>query len=127
MKTRESLLSDFINDFNLEAAQDDAVCFDASIEFRAKGVYKKMNSEVHIITLKMTGLSVVYLLHPDIARHHIPETIPFSADHFTYLQHAALMIVDHSPLFGKYLITITPLSNACEPQTIAELRAKKFN
>jgi hypothetical protein len=127
MKTTQNLLINFIKDFDLEIDGEDAVCFDAMIEFRAKGIYRRLDSEVHIITLSLTGLSVLYLLHPDIPRLHIPDTLPFDPEQFTYLKNSALMMASHNALFGRYLITITPLRNGCSEQTVAELKAKRFN
>jgi len=127
MKATQDQLVRFISDFNLEMTGEGVVCFDASIEFRSSTIYRKLDSEVHIITLDLTGLSVLYLLHPDIPRLHIPDTLAFDPEQFTYFRNSNLVMASHNALFGKYLITITPLSNGCTEHTIRELKAKKFN
>ncbi|WP_255153704.1 hypothetical protein [Ferruginibacter sp. HRS2-29] len=127
MKATQDQLVKFISDFHLEMTEEHVVCFDASIEFRTATIYRKLDSEVHIITLSLTGLSVLYLLHPDIPRLHIPDTLPFDPGQFTYFKNSSLVMASHNALFGKFLITITPLSNGCTEHTIKELKAKKFN
>lgn len=127
MKASQSLLVNFINDFQLEVSGDEAICFEAAVEFRAKGVYRKLHSEVQIITLQNTGVSVVYLLHPDINNLNIPDTFPFDPLHFVYLKHSALIITGENVDYGEFSIRLLLIDNSCSEHTISELKAKKLN
>ena len=121
------MLADFIRDFNLKTAEKEVICFDARIEYRAQGVYRRLESEVQIIFLEKTGLSVVYLLHPDISKYDIPDTFPFDPEQFVYIRNAALIIVGNHPGTGRFSVTIQTLDNSCEVDTVEELKAKNLN
>jgi hypothetical protein len=127
MKARESLLINFISDFSLEVSGDEAICFEASVEFRAKGIVRKIDTELQINTLEKTGRSVVYLLHPDIYQLNIPDTFPFDPKHFVYLRHSALIITGSNVDYGEFSVSLRAIDTSCTEQTLNELKAKKLN
>lgn len=126
MKTQVPTLQNFIRDFNLENP-DETVCFLANIEFRTERLFKKMDTEIHIIYLTQTDLSVLYLLEPDILAHNIPDSISYSAENFVYNQNRSLLIRGVSPHHGPYTLMIYPLERRCYADTAKELMQKTFN
>jgi len=126
MKTNTKLLSNFIRDFKLEN-DDQSVCFKASIEFHAKGVYKKMDTEVHLVTILKTGLSVLYLLDPAVMQNQVPDTIPYIEQLFSYKENEFLSIQGTDGHYGPYTLNIFPLEKNCYPETLDEIRKKENN
>ena len=108
MKTSETILVEFIKDFNLELTGV-GICFNADIEFITASVFKKFNCEVHIVTVSEKQLTIVYLLHLQLAENGIPDIFPFNADNFSYNKMKDLIIADYDLLRGKYTLTISPL------------------
>ena len=108
MKTTESILVEFIKDFNLEL-NGAGICFNADIEFITASVFKKFNCEVQIVTVTEKQITVVYLLHRQLADDGIPDIFPFQAENFFYNKMKDLIITDYDLLRGKYTLTISPL------------------
>ena len=109
MKTSDTVLAEFIKDFNLEIPEV-GVCFKADIEFTTLSIFKKFNCEVHIITMAQKQLSVVYLLHQQLTDHGIPDVFPFDADNFSYNKMKCLVINSYDLLRGKYSLSISPIN-----------------
>ena len=126
MKTHAQLLKNFIQDFNLEN-EDESVCFTANIEFRTDSLFKKMDSEIHLVTFQQSGLSVLYLLDPDIAKQKIPDVIPYDDENFFYNKNRFLIVKGLSPDHGAYSLIIYPVERKCYSKTTAELRMKALN
>lgn len=117
MKTNESVLAEFINDFNLEIPAV-GVCFNADIEFATATVFKKFNCEVHIITMQQKQMSVVYLMNDQLAESGIPDVFPFEPDNFSYNKNKTLVITDYDLLRGKFMLSIAPLKAKCETKPV---------
>ena len=109
MKTSDTVLAEFIKDFNLEVPEV-GVCFNADIEFTTLSIFKKFNCEVHIITMAQKQMSVVYLLHQQLAEHGIPDVFPFDTDNFSYIKMRSLVINNYDLLRGKYSLSISPIN-----------------
>ena len=117
MKTEAPLLQHFIQDFNLEN-EDHSVCFTANIVFVTNEICKQMDSEVHLVTSKETGLSVLYLLDIDVREHDMPDTIPYNKENFFYNKKQFLSIREVSREYGTYKILIYPIERKSYPELL---------
>ena len=115
----------FIKDYQLEKPNG-IICFTASVHFRAERVWYKFISHVHIITITIKHLDVIYLLNPEIDEKKI-KTMFTNNQRFSYSRTKSFEINGRSKFYGKYFISIIPINNNCGVETIAELNAKMLN
>jgi phosphoribosyl-AMP cyclohydrolase len=118
-------LISFIRDYQLEKPNG-YICFTASIHFQGKHRWYKFISAVHIITISMKHLDVIYLLNPEIDEKKI-KTMFTNNKRFYYSRTRRFEIKGKSRLHGDYSITIIPINKNCEQETLRELRAKQLN
>ncbi|CAN5890502.1 hypothetical protein BH11BAC4_BH11BAC4_08710 [soil metagenome] len=126
MKTSAKTLRNFILDFDLGCV-DQSVCFTAALAFTAEGVFKTLDTEIHVVTLQVTGLSILYLLSIAIAEQNIPDTLPFTEELFSYTKGQCLTIKGNSDHYGPYTMEIFPIEKICYPQTLEEIKHKTLN
>ena len=115
----------FIRDYGLEKPNG-VICFTASIQFQSKRNWFKFITPVHIITISLKHLDVIYLLNPEIDEKKI-KTMYTNNERFTYSRTRRFEIKGKSKLYGSYSLFIIPINSNCGDETIAELQAKKYN
>ena len=126
VRKNNSILDNWIKDFHLQSPEDGSICFNAAIQYETVGHFKQLYSEVHIVHIYEKGLTVLYLLEPEIVKQNIPEMLYFDMQHFNYYPHMPMEIKDIGPE-GKYKMTITVKERICSDATKAELHEKKYN
>lgn len=125
MKQNTGPLISFINDYKL-GRQNGYICFKASIHFNAKLAWFKFVSPVHIITISLKKLDVIYLLNPDIDAKKI-KTMFTNNERFFYSPTKRFEIRGKSKYYGPYSLFIIPITNHCDEEIIGELHAKRYN
>ena len=125
MKQQTAPLISFIKDYQLEKSNG-YICFTASVHFQGRDRWYKFISAVHIITISLKHLDVIYLLNPDIDEKKI-KTMFTNNNRFHYSKTRRFEIKGRSKLHGDYSISIIPINNSCEKETLSELRAKQLN
>jgi hypothetical protein len=126
MKAITESLRHFITDFELER-KDNIICFEALIYFSTNTDVILLPTEVQIVTIGTDIIDVVYLLHPDVIRHGIPDMYAPSLEKFGYLKNKALIIKGDVPLHGNYILSIHPGNKECDDATLMEIHAKTYN
>jgi len=126
MKITSSILSDFVNDFQLETT-DVGVCFDAVINFNLPTQHFNLQSEVHMESVLSKNLDTLYLLNPLISDYKMPTVFNDANHQFLYLERTGLIIAGTLPVYGAYSISLFPKGNSCNPKTLREIRSKKLN
>lgn len=127
MKVSHPMLLNFIEDFKFQAAGTDLICFDADVVFLAQGRSKTVRTEIQIVTIAHSGLTMLYLLNPDVISSKIPETIFFENGKFMYLERSALLYLDQNDEYGKYTISIMPLNRQCSDEVLNGLKKMHDN
>ncbi len=126
MKTVTKSLRHFIKDFKLEA-KGRTICFDALIYFKAKEEVILLPTEVHILNIGKDAFDVLYLLHHNIALHHIPDIFDPLNEKFTYSTGKALIIKGTASFYGSYTLSIHPTNKTCSEETLKEIHSKTYN
>lgn len=125
MKQESVPIRSFIKDYKLEKPNG-IICFTASVHFQAPGDWFKFISPVHIITISYKQLDVIYLLNPAIDAIKI-KTV-FTNNHlFFYSRTRRFEIRGKSRKYGYYTLSIIPINNDCEKETVGEINAKTNN
>ncbi len=126
MKQESPPLISFITDNDLEQPNG-VICFTAEIRFQSKRKQFKFISPVHVITITIKHMDVIYLLNPDIDKEKI-KTMYTNNKGFRYFpDNKQFEIRGNSIRYGYYSLYIIPISKFCEHKTITELRATKYN
>jgi hypothetical protein len=125
VKQQTAPLISFIRDYNLEK-QHGYICFKASVHFTAEKHWFKFISPVHIITIAMKHMDVIYLLNPEIDEKKI-KTMYTNNERFQYSNTRQFQITGKSKRYGFYTLSIIPINSNCDEDIIDELRAKKYN
>ena len=107
MKTTLKTLVGFIDDFKLTNPEG-AVCFDGTIYFSSSSISTKFITEIHILAISVSNISVLYFLNPQIAEYGIPNMFRDDEQSFTYLDKEALIIKGQTHIYGNYVIAIHP-------------------
>src|ERR1700761_7615150 len=100
MKTTTEPLRNFITDFNLEN-KDKIICFESLIYFSTKQDFILLPTEVQIVTIGDSLIDVLYLLHPDVTKHSIPDMYTPNDEYFEYKKDKALIIRGTTPVHGN--------------------------
>lgn len=126
MKQESPPLIAFITDYDLEQPNG-VICFTAEIRFTAKRKLLKFISPVHVITIAIKHMDVIYLLNPDIDAKKI-KTMYTNNQGFRYSpENKQFEIRGNSKRFGIYSLQIIPINKFCKHETITELKATKYN
>ena len=125
MKQETAPIRSFIRDYNLEKPNG-IICFIASVHFHSKSDWFKFISHVQIITIAFKHLDVIYLLNPEIDAKNI-KTMFTNNKRFTYSKTRRFEIKGKSKRYGLYSISIIPVNNDCEKETMAELSGRMNN
>ena len=125
MKQATAPLISFIKDYNLEKSNG-YICFMASVHFQGKSRWFKFVSPVHIITISLKHLDVIYLLNLEIDEKKI-KTMYTNNERFFYSKTRRFEIKGKSKRYGSYSLSIIPINSSCEEKTITELHAKQYN
>lgn len=126
MKQESPPLIEFITDYDLEQPNG-VICFTAEIRFNSKRNIFKFVSPVHVITIPIKHMDVIYLLNPDIDNEKI-KTMYTNNQRFRYTSETKQFeIRGNSKRYGYYSLYITPINKKCEQATISELKATKYN
>ncbi|MEO6667945.1 MAG: hypothetical protein ABIN36_00630 [Ferruginibacter sp.] len=125
MKQETVPLISFIKDYQLEKPNG-YICFTASVHFHSKDRWFKFISAVHIITISMKHLDVIYLLNPEIDAQGIT-TMFTNNKKFHYSRTRRFEIKGRSRQHGHYSIFIIPINKNCGQETLSELKAKEQN
>ena len=125
MKQESPPLVAFIRDYKLEKPNG-VICFTASIHFQSKQNWFKFMSPVHIITISIKHMDVIYLLNPEIDAKKI-NTMYSNNERFNYSRTRQFEIKGKSKIYGPYSLFIIPINSSCEEQTVTEIHAKKYN
>ena len=126
MHESKMLLSEFLKDFQVET-EETSVCFTARITFGAVGLYKQIETPVNMVTLGKTGMSALYLLHPDILQLRIPDYIRINNVNELYLLDKTFTIKGTSPYHGNFIMRISILAHRCQPGILQEVKMKEKN
>jgi hypothetical protein len=126
MSVASKTLSDFVTDFDL-MKPDGTICFNATIIFSTEFKSIQLETEVQIVTFKMKQMSTIYLLHPDVVKHGIPDMIQDDLQSVTYVPGKCLLIRGVMLIYIDYILTIHPENSSCGPETLKELHAKQNN
>jgi len=125
MKQESTPLISFIRDHGLEKP-DGAVCFIADIQFRSQKKDLTFTSPVHVVTISVKHLDVIYLLNPEIDAAKI-NTMHSNSKRFSYNARKGFSIKGKSKYYGRYHILIVPISKDCGLETTTEINAKTHN
>ncbi len=126
MKQESPPLISFITDYELEQPNG-VICFNAEVRFQSKKNTFKFISPVHVITISIKHMDVIYLLNPDIDEEKI-KTMYTNNQRFRYsLTNKRFEIRGKSKRYGYYTLVIIPINKKCEQETITELKATKYN
>ncbi len=126
MKQESPPLVAFITEHGLEQPNG-VICFNADVHFTSKTNVFKFISPVHVITITLKHMDVIYLLNPDIDNEKI-KTMYTNNQRFRYSEDTKQFeIRGKSKRYGYYSVYIFPLSKKCEQETITELTATKYN
>lgn len=126
MKQESPPLIAFITDYDLEQPNG-VICFTAEIRFQSKRNLFKFISPVHVITISIKHMDVIYLLNPDIDNEKI-KTMYTNNQRFRYsAENKKFEIRGKSKRYGYYSLNIIPITKNCEEEIITELRATKYN
>jgi hypothetical protein len=125
MKQESPPLIAFIKDYGLQKPNG-AICFTASIHFQSEKNWFKFISAVHIITISIKHMDVIYLLNPEIDAKKI-NTMYSNNQRFNYSETKRFEIRGKSKIHGNYSLFIIPINSNCEEATIRELNAKQNN
>ena len=126
MKTLTEPLRNFITDFKLES-KSEIICFEALIYFSTSTDTLLLPTEVQIVTIGENMIDVLYLLHPDVAKHSIPDMYTPTDEKFEYLKDKALVIKGETTLHGNYVLSIHPGNKECDNATLKEIHSKTHN
>jgi hypothetical protein len=125
MKQESLPLISFIKDYGLQKPNG-VICFIAKIYFNSEKKLFRFTSPVHVVTISIKHLDIIYLLNPDIDESRI-NTMYSNNKRFKYSGTKRFHIKGRSKFYGRYSIFITPISTDCETGTITEIRAKTQN
>ncbi len=126
MKQESPPLISFITDYDLEQPNG-VICFTAEVRFQSKRNIFKFISPVHVITISIKHMDVIYLLNPDIDGEKI-KTMYTNNQRFRYSpDKKQFEIRGKSRRYGYYSLVIIPITKHCEHETISELKATKYN
>jgi hypothetical protein len=125
MKQESLPLISFIKDHGLQKPNG-VICFVARIHFNSEKKNFRFTSPVHIISITVKHLDVIYLLNPQIDNVKI-NTMYSDSKRFNYSLSKRFHIKGRSKYYGRYSIFIIPIDKNCETDTIAEIHAKTHN
>ncbi len=125
MKQESPPLVSFIQDHGLQKPNG-AICFVASIHFNSEKENFEFTSAVHVVSITVKHLDVIYLLNPEIDAAKI-NTMYTNNKRFSYSADKRFHIKGRSKYYGRYSIFIEPVSKNCGTGTLAEIRAKTNN
>ena len=125
MKQESQPLISFITDYGLQKPNG-VICFIAKINFNSERKFFRFISPVHVVTISIKHLDIIYLLNPAIDEAQI-NTIYSNNKRFNYSGTKRFHIKGRSRAYGRYSIFITPISKDCEMNTVNEIRAKLQN
>lgn len=125
MKQESPALVSFIQDYELQKP-DGAICFMAGVIFNSEKARLKFKSPVHVVSITVKHLDVIYLLNPAIDAARI-NTMFSNSKKFHYSEKKRFSISGKSRIYGRYTIFIVPISKDCGIKTVAEIRAKTHN
>lgn len=125
MKQESPPLIAFINDHGLEKPNG-VICFIAKISFNSEKKRFQFISPVHVVTILMKHLDVIYLLNRKIDELKI-NTMYSNNKRFYYSAAKRFHIKGRSKFYGNYSIYISPISKDCEMDTMTEIKGKSHN
>ena len=125
MKQESPPLISFIKDYGLQKPNG-VICFTARIYFNSERKFFRFTSAVHVVTISIKHLDIIYLLSPEIDEAKI-NTMYSNNKRFNYSGTKRFHIKGRSKFYGRYSIFIIPISKDCETDTITEIHAKTQN
>jgi hypothetical protein len=126
MKLTSNIIADFVKDFDLEVYEF-GVCFDAIVNFNLPDQNFNLQTEVHLESALSSKIDTICLLNPIVALYRMPIFFNEVNHQFLYLYRKGLIITGSMTGIGAYSVSIFPRSRYCNPKTLEELKARKFN